>query len=368
MITSGARDTLFYYLKTLIIALSVAILFWLAETLIHTAAFNSGSFFNDLYPHDSNELWMRGLIAALLLGITFITAFFLRQKFNLSMEIKLASVAFDTMREGAVITNKRNQIIYINSRYTEISGYQPEEVLGKNPNVLSSGKQDRQFYAVLWKSLLDIGFWEGEIWNRKKSGELYPEWISITAIKNKRKEVCCFAAIFSDITSRKQTEELMAHYAFYDPLTDLPNRRFFNERLAQALRLAKRAKQQLAILFLDLDHFKPINDQYGHLVGDQFLCAIAGLLRSTLRDSDTLSRFGGDEFVILLPNIESKTSAFKVAKSLLASFKMTSFEISGHQLSPEASIGIATYPDDALEVESLIQFADKAMYQMKKGP
>jgi diguanylate cyclase (GGDEF)-like protein/PAS domain S-box-containing protein len=356
-----------YYFKALLLGLGFAALFWLAETFMHYFIFEPGlSFFQQLYPENTNEFWMRAFICALFIFITLRIAYTLQQKFWLTLEIKLAHMAFNTMREGAIITNSDNKMIYINSTYTTITGYTPKEVLGKNPSILSSGKQGSAFYKKLWSALNTEGYWEGEIWNRKKSGELYPEWMMINAVKDKKNKTQYHVAVFSDITSRKASEAKIKHYAFYDPLTDLPNRRFFMERLKQSIKLAKRTKQQLAVLFIDLDHFKNINDQYGHDAGDQFLVEISTLLKENLRETDTVSRFGGDEFVIFLSHIQSKNNAVQIASQLLEHLKQSTITLSKTTLKPQASIGGAMYPDDTSDAETLIQYADKAMYQVKE--
>lgn len=274
--------------------------------------------------------------------------------------------ALHIMREGCVITNHLNEIVYVNSRYEQLSGYKLNEIKGKNPSILSSGKQDKSFYKKLWLTLSQKGYWEGELWNRKKSGELYMEWVHISVIRDEKGKAVYYVGVFNDITSQKKMEEQITHYAYHDPLVNLPNRRLFVELLQQAAKLANRKKEKIAILFLDLDKFKLINDQFGHSVGDQFLCEVAKRICQAVRESDIVSRFGGDEFLIALLNIQSKENAVLLANKILSDFDECDVEINSHCFKIKASIGGAVYPDDLDDVKTLIQYADQAMYRVKK--
>lgn len=358
----GTRD---YYLNALVVGFILCILFWLTESFVHAYIFRSGSVLSQLFPTDKNELWLRFIITILLLLCSFIVAYFLRQKNTISNTSKLTYQILHAIGNAALITNHENKIIFINQRYTEITGYTWDEVVGKNPNVLSSGKQDTAFYKQLWDTLQSKGYWEGEIWNRKKLGELFPEWINISMVGDKNGKPLYYIAIFSDITFKKEAEEKVIHYAYYDPLTNLPNRLFFKEQLRQALMLSKRNQQKLAVLFVDLDDFKKINDQFGHTVGDEYLCKVANLMKAQLRESDIVSRFGGDEFVLQLSNIQSKEAVLEFSKQLLFELETSMIQIENNQLFAKASIGCAIYPDDGLEPESLIQYADEKMYEVK---
>lgn len=279
-----------------------------------------------------------------------------------TIPVDLLYKIFDSLGNAVLITDKENKIIYINQHYTEISGYALTEVLGKNPNILSSNKQPPEFYRELWTTLNAKGYWEGEIWNRKKSGELFPEWINISIIKDENNQTAYYIGIFSDISAKKTKDERTLHYAYYDALTDLPNRRFFVEHLKQALLLCKREHYKLAVLYIDLDKFKLINDQYGHVLGDKYLCETADIIKKALRETEVLSRFGGDEFVILLPYIKTPNDVEKFSQRLLSLLHSTPLRIENHNLNIHASLGHAIYPDDAQEVEDLIEFADKKMY------
>ena len=210
------------------------------------------------------------------------------------------------------------------------------------------------------------GFWEGELWNRRKSGEFFAEWISISLLTDPQIKNTYHVAFFSDITTKKESEEQIKYYAFYDPLTNLPNRRFCMEKLNQFILASTRRPKIMAVLFIDVDHFKAVNDRYGHLVGDTFLCEIAHFLQSAVRKSDVVSRFGRDEFVILLTQLVSREAALKIASKILKQSKGLTLTIEGHSIPIGLSIGGALYPESSLLAEELIQRADEAMYKVKK--
>lgn len=273
---------------------------------------------------------------------------------------------FDTIGNGVLVSDTHNKIIYVNQKYTEITGFKFDEVLGKNPSVSNSGKQNKKFYENMWLTLNKYSYWEGEIWNRKKSGELYPEWINISVIRDEKKIPIYYIAILSDITSKKEKEEKIIQYANYDPLTNLPNRCFFLEQLKQKINLAQRNKKKLALLFIDLDGFKSINDTHGHEIGDIYLYKIAHFLKNKLRKSDVISRFGGDEFVILLPNITSQQIVLEFIQQLLFTTQNTKIRCKKLNLAFKASIGFSIYPDDGLDVTTLLAHADAKMYEEKR--
>ncbi|MDF1795589.1 MAG: diguanylate cyclase [Coxiellaceae bacterium] len=307
---------------------------------------------------------MRCIISALFILFGLMGAWLSHTILNLQQRISIDLAALTAMRESVVITDHNNRIIYVNPAYTAVTGYTAEEVIGKNPSIASSGKQDKAFYQALWQSLQSTGHWHGELWNRRKNGDLYPEWLSISVIKDNRQNIINHVAVFTDITSRKATDDKIKHYAYYDPLTDLPNRRFFLERLSQAIQYAKRNKDQLALLFIDMDHFKRINDEHGHDTGDLYLCAFAKAVKNNLRAVDTLSRFGGDEFVILLTGISDEQDSLGIAEKILTISSVTAGD---QTLSVNCSIGIACYPNNGNEPDALLTAADKAMYDVKKS-
>jgi diguanylate cyclase (GGDEF)-like protein/PAS domain S-box-containing protein len=360
------KEELLYYAKTLGLGLMLAMIYWVGESLLHVFIFHTGSMLQSLIPNNRNEIWMRGLGVFLFFVVTFIVAYTLRRKMRLSKLHKLVYFALNEIREAVVITDQNNKIIYINKGYTNITGYSFDEICGKNPRVLSSGRQDKEFYKKLWAGLNEKGFWEGEMWNRRKSGGFFAEWINISLLTDPQIKNTYHVAVFSDITARKENEEQIKYYAFYDSLTHLPNRRFFMEKLNQLIVSTTRCPQIMAVLFIDVDHFKSVNDRYGHLVGDTFLCEIALFLQSAVRKSDVVSRFGGDEFVILLTHLVSREAALKIASKILKRSTGVTLTIEGHSIPIMLSIGSAIYPEDSLLAEELIQRADEAMYKVKK--
>lgn len=283
-------------------------------------------------------------------------------------QLRLAATTFET-HEGILITDKNGIILRVNKAFTEISGYRPEEVIGRNPKIFKSGLHDDAFYQTLWGQLTTAGKFEGEIWNRRKNGEILPEWQTITAVKNEHGDTTHYVAIFSDITDKKKTENEMHDLAFLDPLTALANRRMLINQLHNALVVAKRRGTFGSILFLDLDRFKVLNDSLGHHSGDELLIQVSRRLKQALREEDVPARLGGDEFVILIQADKASVQqagdqallvAEKVQHILNRPYRISGFE---HHCSP--SIGIALYPEDAHSAVKLLQQADKAMYQSK---
>jgi len=281
--------------------------------------------------------------------------------------LRLAAAVFESSREGIIITAPNTgHILRVNTAFTAITGYQPEEVVGQNPSILASGKQGTEFYQKLWNTLLSSGQWQGEIWNRRKNGELYPEWLSISSIRGPTGKIEYFVAIFNDITERKRAEDKIIHQAYHDALTNLPNRVLFKDRLEQSLAFALRQKhKKVAVLFIDLDRFKLVNDSLGHDAGDQLLRQFAQRLRENVRQSDTVARLGGDEFTILLPDADHVDEAMAVADKMLAALKHP-FDIGGQEIFVTASIGISMFPDDGADAKTMMKNADAAMYRVKE--
>ena len=271
---------------------------------------------------------------------------------------------FDNSGEAIVITDAQRKIIAVNPAFYKITGYTEEDVIGNNPNILQSGRQDEKFYQSMWRSINDVGVWQGEIWNRRKSGEIYPEWLSIGTVKNSHNEIINYIAVFSDITKRKEDEAHIEHLAHYDSLTHLPNRALFADRLKHALVTGTRNKKKTALLFLDLDKFKYVNDTMGHLAGDILLQSVADRLKSCRRESDTICRQGGDEFMILLPEVGGAEDAETVARKIISAMDEP-HRIGDKELVITFSIGISICPDDATDDEMMIKHADDAMYVAK---
>ncbi len=278
--------------------------------------------------------------------------------------LRQAATVFESTREGVIITDAQRSIIAVNSAFTEVTGYREEEVRGKNPRILSSGRHDDTFYQQMWAAIEQNGYWRGEIWNRRKSGDIYPEWQTISCVRDEAGNVTNYVSVFSDISSVKESEEKLEHLAHHDPLTDLPNRLLFTARVEHALERARRENASVAVLFIDLDHFKNINDSLGHPVGDALLLQVAKRLRSLVRDEDTVARLGGDEFTLLLEQLQSPQRAGAIAAKLVGAFA-DPFSVKGHQLHVSASIGISLSPSDGEDVATLLRNADAAMYQAK---
>lgn len=311
------------------------------------------------------------LTAALLSGLFFTIAAALGRRFVAAHEenaqsLRLAAAVFDHASEGIIITASDGRILRVNPAFTTVTGYCPEEVIGRNPRMFSSGRHDADFYRTLWRTVQTSGQWQGDIWNRRKNGEVYPEWLSICSIRASSGELDYFVATFSDITERKRAEDKIIHQAYHDALTNLPNRVLFRDRLEQSLAFARRMRhQKVALLFIDLDRFKLINDSLGHAAGDQLLQLVAQRLREIGRQTDTLARLGGDEFTILLPDVGHVEEARVVADKVLAVMKQP-FVVGGRDIFVSASIGISMYPDDSADVDVLMKHADTAMSSVKK--
>ena len=278
--------------------------------------------------------------------------------------LKHAATVFESTAEGVMITDLQQRITAVNRAFTSITGYSEAEALGQSPRLLSSGHHDSAFYAAMWHNLNASGHWQGEIWNKRKNGELYPEWLTISAVRDSDQQITHFVGVFADISSLKHAQANLDHQAHHDPLTGLPNRMLFEARLHAALEDARLDKRMDAVLFIDLDRFKHINDSLGHPVGDQLLKSIATRLKSHLRDIDTVARLGGDEFIILLPGLQQDDDAELVANKLLDCFSLP-FQFDEQELFISASIGISRYPDDGDDVATLVKNADAAMYRSK---
>ena len=279
--------------------------------------------------------------------------------------LRLAASIYQSSSEAIIVTDENNNIVDVNPAFTEISGYTRAEVLGKNPRLLQSGRQDTEFYRQMWQTLLTEGKWKGEIWNRRKNGEFYAQWISLNLIRHPDGGVYRHVAQFYDITDRKLKDDLIWKQANFDTLTKLPNRRLFQDRLEQELKKAHRTGHPLALLFIDLDRFKEINDTLGHAKGDQLLTEAALRILGCVRETDTVARLGGDEFTVILPEFGSTVHLERITQNIIS--KLSSpFSLDGEEVGyVSASIGITLYPDDADNMEDLLKHADQAMYVAK---
>jgi diguanylate cyclase (GGDEF)-like protein/PAS domain S-box-containing protein len=277
---------------------------------------------------------------------------------------RLIGSFLDHTAEAILITDAENRIVYVNRSFTRVTGYTLKEVSGKTPRILHSGRQTAAYYAHMWKCINASGRWQGEIWNRRKNGEIYPEWLSIAAVRSSTGKVENYLAIFSDITLRKREEQELYDLATHDALTGLPNRFFFSERFRHAMVRAKRASHLVGLLYLDLDRFKPVNDALGHKCGDQLLQTVAKRLKRSVREEDMIARLGGDEFAIILDHLSKPRDAAATARKLLHALARP-FLLEGHKASITASIGITVYPFDGDDVDTLLKRADGAMYRAK---
>lgn len=298
-------------------------------------------------------------------GVFFGFARDISERKRQEVELKLAASVFNASSASIVISDEKNIIVSVNPAFTEITGYEAAEVIGRNPNILSSGKQSKEFYRDMWQSLERDKHWHGELWNRRKDGEIYAEQLTINVIVNKDGSVHRHVAIFSDITERKHADDLMWRQANYDTVTNLPNRRLFLDRLSQEVKKSRRANTSIAMLFIDLDRFKEVNDTHGHGIGDQLLIETARRLNDCVRNTDTVARLGGDEFTIILTNLAETNRVEAVARNILKALELP-FRINEISLQISGSIGIALYPDDATEADDLVAEADIAMYAAKR--
>ncbi|MEJ2593027.1 MAG: diguanylate cyclase, partial [Candidatus Thiodiazotropha sp.] len=267
--------------------------------------------------------------------------------------------------EGVFITNSDGIITSVNPAFCEITGYAEAEAVNQRSELLKSDRHSAEFFDELWRTVQETGSWRGEIWNQRKNGEIYPAWMTISSVRDEADHVMHYVAVFSDITSIKQSQSQLEHLAHHDSLTNLPNRLLFEDRLQHAISQSKRQGRQLAVLFLDLDRFKNINDTLGHAMGDELLKEVARRLQGLLRDGDTAARLGGDEFTVLVENLDDPSQAAVVASKIQENFK-TPYKIAGRELHVTTSIGISIYPEDGLSVADLTKNADAAMYQAKE--
>ncbi len=280
------------------------------------------------------------------------------------LDLKMGRMVFEVANEGILVTDEQRRILTVNPAFSEITGYRPDEVIGQKTSLLSSGKHGPEFYRAMWDTLNSHGRWSGEIVNRRKDGVIFSEWLSIAAVDGAFQGKRRYVGLVSDISARKKEEESIRRMAHFDSLTGLPNRLLFNDRLQRAMARARRQQQQLALLYLDLDHFKEINDRYGHAVGDDVLKAAAARMQMVLRQSDTVSRRGGDEFVIILELNECPEGIGNVCEKLISEIGQP-LQVGNIQVELGASIGVASFPGDALDPESLLAAADAALYEAK---
>ena len=281
--------------------------------------------------------------------------------------LRQAAAVIGSTQEGIVITDLQPSIISVNAAYTNITGYSEAEVLGRNPSLLQSGLEDHAFYRAMWDSILETGHWQGEIWNRRKNGELFPQLLTISTVYDSEGRPASYAGIMTDISQLKDSEARFEHLAHYDSLTRLPNRLLLQSQLKHALEVAERNQRQVAVLYIDLDRFKNINDSLGHPVGDELLAALTLRIQESLRDDASLGRLGGDEFLLIMENLARPEDAAGIAMDIVSLLEQSFVLPSGHEVYVGASIGISVYPEDGATATELIQHADAAVYQAKEA-
>jgi diguanylate cyclase (GGDEF)-like protein/PAS domain S-box-containing protein len=279
-------------------------------------------------------------------------------------QLHLSAKVFESIADGVMVTDARRKLVSVNNSFTKLTGYTAGEALGQTPGFLRSGRHDAAFYEAMWRQIDEAGHWHGEIWNRRKDGAIYPELLSITALRNGGGEISNYVGVFNDISNLKRYEERLQHLAHHDALTGLPNRVLYQDRFREAIGRARRHETGIGVLFVDLDRFKAINDSLGHAVGDLLLQGVAERLIAIIRDTDTVARLGGDEFAILIEDLRDTGDAAVVSQKLLDSLGRP-FQLAGHELYISASIGITCYPQDGTDTETLLKNADTAMYRAK---
>jgi diguanylate cyclase (GGDEF)-like protein/PAS domain S-box-containing protein len=282
--------------------------------------------------------------------------------------IKLINKIFENVAEGIMITDKNKRIVTVNSAFEFVTGYHKNEVIGASPSILQSGVHEKSFYIDMWQSIEETGHWQGEIWNRRKTGDIYPEWLTIMAVHNDDQEIVNYCAIFTDLSERKIVENELEKRTLHDTLTDVCNRFAFIERMKTLLETQHNSQEivQHAVFFMDLDRFKQVNDTLGHEIGDQLLIEVAKRVKGLLKTKDILARYGGDEFVITLTNIKHPREAAKFAEQVIREIEKPMF-VDNQEIFVSTSIGISIYPEDGLTTEQLLNRADKAMTFSKEN-
>lgn len=338
------------------------ILAMMATSALQGAALNKGIFAQDILLTGLQNFWF---FQAVITFVGVLIVLTLNARKLAEQKLQLAALVYENSSEAMMVTDADNRIVSVNPAFSSCTGYSEAEVIGKNPKILSSGRQDQAFYQAMWTSLETTGRWEGEIYNRRKNTEVYVEWVIINTVFNAKHEVQKRVALFYDITEQKKNEELIWLQANYDPLTELPNRRLFTDRLQREMLKAHRDGSVLAVLFIDLDHFKNVNDSLGHDIGDALLIEASKRLSQCVRQTDTVARLGGDEFIIILTDLNGLADdSSNIAQNIISSLAQP-FELDDNVLYISASIGIAAYPIDATSCEDLLRYADQAMYTSK---
>lgn len=304
-------------------------------------------------------------ISGVILGDNFVaTLIDLTDRKKAEQTTRLAASVFANSQEGIIITDAENRILDVNAAFTRISGYSHDEVIGENPKLLASGRHDDAFYAEMWRAIHEKGAWQGEVWNRRKSGEVFVEMLSIDAVSDEAGRIQHYVGAFTDISMLKEHQAELEKIAHYDTLTGIPNRRLLSDRMVQELGRARRSGRPMAVCYLDLDGFKPVNDKYGHKAGDQVLIEVSRRLQQILRTGDTLARIGGDEFVLLFCDLAQEQQYYQALERVLSAIAQP-MPIGANKVSVSASIGVTLFPRDDADADTLLRHADQAMYQAK---
>jgi diguanylate cyclase (GGDEF)-like protein/PAS domain S-box-containing protein len=374
--TNRRFDELFGYAEGELVGESIAVLFPTHEMYEQGIAASgpllaSGAYFSDehLYRRRDGSLFMCQVSGRALDparpddGSIWVYADVTERR-QAEEKLRLAATVLEHIADGVMVIDVHGRIAAINPAYTQITGYTEMEAVGTQSNLTRGGADDQQFYDALWRDLAETGFWRGELWSTRKNGEVYLEWLTVSAVRDDDDTVTHYVCVFSDITRLKESQEKLDHLAHHDALTGLPNRLLFHDRLQHAMVRAARACSQLAVLFIDLDRFKNVNDTLGHQVGDELLKHVASVLSACLRDGDTLARLGGDEFIVLLEDVDGERGARMVAEKLMRLFEQP-VPVSSYELFVTGSVGISLFPQDGADLNHLIRNADVAMYQAK---
>lgn len=323
-------------------------------------------FFLSLLPRIS--FFTAGIVNALLLAVVILAALYLFSRSayrKVNKRMQLIDKALEYNSEAVLITDAAANIEYVNPAFCSITGYKKEEVLGRNPSIMKSGRHEAKFYKEMWESLNKTGQWQGEVWDRRKNGEIYPKWLSINAIRVDKDGPVRYVGVFSDMTTMKQTEEYLDHLLHYDALTNVPNSLLFRERLRQAMLHADRSRKIMGVMAVNLSNFKYVNDTFGYLAGDQILREAAQRLLQAVSGHDTVARQGGDKFSVLLTELHDHGAAAATAKKIVDSIAV-SFKFKGHEVYLKANIGIAIYMSGRDTLDDLMRNADIAMYRVKE--
>jgi diguanylate cyclase (GGDEF)-like protein/PAS domain S-box-containing protein len=319
---------------------------------------------------DGRWVWLRAMIGGVPehAGSDALQGFLMdvTEQKRAAEELRLAAEVFQSSGEAIVISDAQLRIVTVNPAFTAITGYTPQEAEARTPYELSRGVRSPEHDREILNEVQRCGYWQGEVWDRRKSGDSYPKWLTLSALRDTNGRIANYIEIFSDVSERKEREERVRHLAHHDALTGLPNRVLLTDRITQALALAQRNDTRAAVMFLDLDRFKNVNDSLGHSAGDKLLQEVATRLKAAMRASDTVSRLGGDEFVILMPDAADQAAIAVAARKVLEAIGRP-YQVDGHELTSTPSLGIAVYPADGQDVETLLRNADAAMYHAKES-